>query len=119
MSTTDDAPPEYVMVMDIDHCRALPHLGNEPTIAEMNTGIDWMANNKSPGESTVPAEAFKALLPLAHEVLHCMLCAFWNGACDYDEWKTALLRILYKERAMPTSPQIIAGLFSKTFLHAS
>jgi hypothetical protein len=64
----DDAPPEYAVVTDIDHHETLPQLGDEPMIAEMHTSIDWMANNKSPGESTIPAEALKALLLSAHKV---------------------------------------------------
>jgi hypothetical protein len=61
------------------------------------TEITKLANNKSPGESGIPAEALKALPPDGIEYVHTLLQDFWEGRRNYEEWQTALLRDLYKK----------------------
>jgi hypothetical protein len=61
--------------------------------------------NKSPGESGVPAEALKALPPDGIQYVHTLLQDYWDGHSDYEEWQTALLQVLYKkgDRKEPTN----------------
>jgi hypothetical protein len=93
----DDAPVDFSVLEDIDQWRTIWRLADPPTMKEMITGIQSMANNKAPGASGIPAEALKALPPDALEVLHSLIAQFWRGTRDtYEEWQTALLTILYK-----------------------
>jgi hypothetical protein len=72
-------------------------LGTCPSVAEIQEHITKLTNNKSPGESGVPAEALKALPPNGIENVHTLLQDYWDGHSDYEEWQTALLRVLYKK----------------------
>jgi hypothetical protein len=77
-----------------------------PSTTEIQHHITKLANNKSPGESGIPAEALKALPPDGIEYVRTLLQDFWEGRRIYEEWQTALLRVLYK-KATKKNPQII------------
>jgi hypothetical protein len=94
-------------VDDIPQRATLNALGTCPSVAEIQEHITKLAKNKSPGESGVPAEALKALPPDGIEYVHTLLQDYWDGHSDYEEWQTALLRVLYKkgDRKEPTNYQ--------------
>ena len=80
-------------------------------VPEMDYGTSLMDNNKALGKSGIPAEALKALPPLACEVLHHMICQFWKGErANYDEWQTALLKMLYKGKGDAKDPTNYQGI---------
>jgi hypothetical protein len=73
-------------------------LGLTPTSEEVLQALQKMKNNKAPGESDVTTEALKALSDHGKEFIVTMIKTFWeNDQKDYDEWKTALLRLLHKK----------------------
>jgi hypothetical protein len=73
-------------------------LGLTPTSKEVLQALQKMKNNKAPGESGVTTEALKALSDHGKELIVTMIKTFWeNDQKDYDEWKTALLRLLHKK----------------------
>jgi hypothetical protein len=73
-------------------------LGLTPTSEEVLQALQKMKNNKAPGESGVTTEALKALSDHGKELIMTMIKTFWeNDQKDYDEWKTALLRLLHKK----------------------
>jgi hypothetical protein len=73
-------------------------LGLTPTSEEVLQALQKMKNNKAPGESGVTTEALKALSEYGKEYIVTMIKAFWeNDQKDYNEWKTALLRLLHKK----------------------
>jgi hypothetical protein len=101
----DDAPVDFSILNDIPQCATLNALGTCPSVAEIQEHITKLANNKSPGESGVPAEALKALPPDGIEYVHTLLQDYWDSHSDYEEWQTALLQVLYKkgDRKEPTN----------------
>ena len=92
---------------DIFQCPTLNPLGMPPSTTEIQHHITKLANNKSPGESGIPAEALKALPPDGIEYVRTLLQDFWEGRRIYEEWQTALLRVLYKkgDQKEPTNYQ--------------
>jgi hypothetical protein len=57
-----------------------------------------MKNNKAPGKSGVTTEALKALSHYGKNFVVSMIKSFWeNDQKHYDEWKTAILRLLHKK----------------------
>ena len=73
--------------------------------------INKLANNKAPGKSGIPAEALKALPPDALEVLHQLLSRFWKGDVEhYEEWQTALLKMIYKGKGDAREPTNYRGI---------
>jgi hypothetical protein len=57
-----------------------------------------LKNNKTPGESGVTTEVLKALSDYGKDFIVSMIKSFWeNDQKHYDEWKTALLRLLHKK----------------------
>ena len=93
----DDAPVDFSVLNDIFQRPTLNPLGMPPSTTEIQHHITKLANNKSPGESGVPAEALKALPPDGIEYVRTLLQDFWEGRRIYEEWQTALLRVLYKK----------------------
>jgi hypothetical protein len=78
-----------------------------------------MKNNKTPGESGVTTEALKALSDYGKDFIVSMIKSFWeNDQKRYDEWKTALLRLLQKKDLKKPS-QTTEALPFKMLLHAS
>jgi hypothetical protein len=102
----DDAPVDFSVLNDIFQRPTLNPLGMPPSTTEIQHHITKLANNKSPGESGIPAEALKALPPDGIEYVRTLLQDFWEGRRIYEEWQTALLRVLYK-KATKKNPQII------------
>jgi hypothetical protein len=78
-------------------CLDVLYLPNELLHDHHTVYITKLANNKSPGESGIPAEALKALPPDGIEYVRTLLQDFWEGRRIYEEWQTALLRVLYKK----------------------
>ena len=70
-----------------------------PTLAEVQSAITRMKNNKAPGPSGVPVECLKGSLPVA-QTIHRELKLMWeNGDPKLpDEWKEATLIALYKKK---------------------
>jgi hypothetical protein len=87
----DDTPVDFSVLDDIPQRATLNALGTCPSVAEIQEHITKLTNNKSPGESGVPAEALKALPPDGIQYVHTLLQDYWDGHSDYDEWQTALL----------------------------
>jgi hypothetical protein len=90
-------PVDSSILDDISQCPTLNPLGMPPSTTEIQHHITKLANNKYPGESSIPAEALKALPPDGIEYVHTLLQDFWEGRRNYEEWQTALLRVLYKK----------------------
>ena len=88
------------------------HIQHSPTLTinEIQQTITKLANNKAPGESGVPAEALKALPPDGIEYVHTLLKDFWEGRSTYEEWNTALLRVLYKNKGDRKEPTNYRGI---------
>jgi hypothetical protein len=77
---------------DIFQCPTLNPLGMPPSTTKIQHHITKLANNKSPGESGIPAEALKALPRDGIEYVRTLLQDFWEGRRIYEEWQTILLR---------------------------
>jgi hypothetical protein len=76
-----DAPVDFSVLDNIFQCPTLNPLGMPPSTTEIQHHITKLANNKSPGESGIPAEALKALPPDGIEYLLCTLLQdFWEGS---------------------------------------
>jgi hypothetical protein len=93
----DDTPVDFSILDDIFHRPTLNSLGMPPSTTEIQHHITKLANNKSPGESSIQAEALIALPPDGIEYVH-TLQDFWEGRRNYEEWQTTLLQVLYKKR---------------------
>jgi hypothetical protein len=65
-----DAPVDFSVLNDIFQRPTLNSLGMPPSTTEIQHHITKLANNKSPGESGIPAEALKALPPDGIEYMH-------------------------------------------------
>jgi hypothetical protein len=102
----DDAPVDFSVLNDIFQRPTLNPLGMPPSTTEIQHHITKLANNKSLGESGIPAEALKALPPDGIEYVRILLQDFWEGRRIYEKWQTALLRVLYK-KGTKKNPQII------------
>jgi hypothetical protein len=64
---------------------------------EIIQALRKMKNNKAPGESGVTTEALKALSDFGKDFIVSMIKTFWeNDNKHYDEWNTALLRLLQR-----------------------
>lgn len=93
----NDAPVDFTMLDDISQCPILNLLGKPPNIEEIQHHITKLANNKSPGESGVPAEVLKAWPPEGITYVCKLLQDFWEGQKNYEDWQMALLQVLYKK----------------------
>jgi hypothetical protein len=111
-------PADFSILNDIFQCPTLNPLGMPPSTTEIQHHITKLANNKSPGESGVPAEALKALSPDSIEYVCTLLQDFWEGRRIYEEWQTTLLRVLYKKgnRKEPTNYRgiVLQDAFART-----
>ena len=97
----DDAPIDPTALDDIEQRQIHWTLADPPTLEEMRNGIYSLSNNKAPGASKVPAEAFKALPKKAMaEILPIFTRFFTNDIPNgiYEEWETAILKLLYKNK---------------------
>jgi hypothetical protein len=74
----DDAPVDFSILDDIFQCPTLNPFGMPPSTTEIQHHITKLANNKSPGESGIPAEALKALPPDGVEYVRTLLQDFWE-----------------------------------------
>jgi hypothetical protein len=97
----------FSVLDDIVQCPTLNPLGIPPSTTEIQHHITKLANNKSPGESGIPAEYLNVLPPDGVEYVCTLLQDFWEGRRNYEEWQTTLLRVLYKkgDRKEPTNYQ--------------
>ena len=100
-----NAPIDPTVLDEVDQRPLMDSLGAPPTFDEMEDAIRKMRNNKALGESGIPAEALKALSEAGRELLHQLLVDFWTGAPRYEEWDTALLKILFKGKGDPKEPK--------------
>ena len=94
-----DAPVDFSVLDEITQRPTEHDLDSPPTFSEMTDTLKQLANNKAPGESGIPIEALKALPEEGLQLLHNLLCRYWNtDNLHFEEWQTALLRIIYKNK---------------------
>jgi len=97
----DDAPTDPTVLDDIHQRQYDWTLNVDPTAHELMLGAKGLANNKSPGQSGIPAEALKAFTKQQWETVLPMFVRFWHNDIphdNYDEWKVAILKLLYKNK---------------------
>jgi hypothetical protein len=89
---------DFTVLQDIRQRPEETELGLTPTDDEVFQALRKMKNNKAPGESGVTTEALKALSNYGKNLIVSMIKSFWeNDQKHYDEWKTALLKLLHKK----------------------
>jgi hypothetical protein len=94
----DDAPTDPTVLEDIEQRRTMYELNDPPTPEETEEAIKGLKNNKAPGQSGVMAEGIKGLPEVGLQRVHNMLVSFWNGTGNFEEWKIAVLRIIWKNK---------------------
>jgi len=97
----DDAPTDPTILDDIDQRQYDWTLNDDPTVKELMLGAKGLANNKSPGQSGIPAEALKAFTKRQWQTILPMFVRFWHNDIphdNFDEWKVAILKLLYKNK---------------------
>jgi len=97
----DDAPTDSTILDDIDQRQYDWTLNDDPTVKELMLGAKGLANNKSPGQSGIPAEALKAFTKRQWQTILPMFVRFWHNDIphdNFDEWKVAILKLLYKNK---------------------
>jgi hypothetical protein len=101
----DDIDTDFSVLDDIRQRPTETELGHTPTRDEILQALKKMKNNKAPGESGVSAEALKALSNGSQNVLIDLIQNFWNNEdLNYDEWNTAVLKLLHKKGSKKSSP---------------
>jgi hypothetical protein len=55
----------------------------------LNTAVNGIKNDKSPGANGVTGEAFKAMNPTNLQEVYHLIKAFWDGTRDFAEWHQA------------------------------
>jgi hypothetical protein len=94
----DDVNTDFSVLKDIRQRPTEMELGHTPTKDEILQALQKMKNNKAPGESGVSAEALEALSTESQDVLINLIQNFWtNHELDYEEWNTAILKLLHKK----------------------
>lgn len=92
------------------------HLGEPPTLDELDHALTKLTNNKVPGASGVPLEAVKAsTLELKEALLQCYR-AFWDEPLNPDEWHSALLKFLWKGKGDSSDPNTWHGICPQDLL---
>jgi hypothetical protein len=92
---------DFSVLNDIFQRPTLNPLGMPPSTTEIQHHITKLANNKSPGESGIPAEALKALPPDGIEYVRTLLQDFWEGRRIY----IAKIRLFHPETRLNTKYQ--------------
>jgi hypothetical protein len=94
----NQATIDFTALQDIRQRPEETEMGLTPTEEEVFQALQKMKNNKAPGESGVTTEALKAMSSYGKNLIVSMIKSFWEkDQKHYDEWKTALLKLLHKK----------------------
>ena len=85
-----------------------------PTHAEVQSAVNSVEYDKSPGESGLSTDMIKSLPPCALNYYVKLIQDFWNDPnIDFSSWHITLLKVLYKGKGDPQDPNNNRGIALK------
>ena len=88
--------------------------GEAPSRTEIQSAINSMQYDKSPGQSGLSTDMIKNLPPRAFDYYVKLIQNFWNNPdTDFTSWHITLLKVLYKGKGDPQDPNNNRGIALK------
>ena len=90
---------ENVTIDNMDQKLTNSRTGNSPSRIEFVTAIKKMCNNKAPGQSQVPADAFKLMEGENSDFFYALICRFWDEPdFDFEAFHQVTMKLLTRKR---------------------
>jgi len=107
-------PVDFTVLDKLPQYEVKHEFGETPTHTEIQSAINSMEYDKSPGQSGLSTDMIKTLPPRAFDYYVKLIQDFWNNPnTDFSSWHITLLKVLYKGKGDPQDPNNNRGIALK------